>query len=255
MAGLSYWTGLVSVVLLAGCGGAAKSPLGDGTTPDSGGAPTPDASVPSGSDDSGVVTPPPSDDAGQPPSDDSGGGSAPRNATCTPLSEQTGTAVNTTHGRLDGTLVYVLPVGGSSKCNGDSSHVHLQIEVSGSVYDVAVDVGQTGDEVGMYQENLAVPGGAWAEGWHSADSLTYSSIGVTSSELPTSTPATIASQVESLLASTTKISIFCEGYTPGDNGCHDVHYEDGNGKDGAIILDPTAATSPVLFFRFSADSF
>jgi hypothetical protein len=34
-----------------------------------------------------------------------------------------------------------------------------------------------------------------------------------------------------------------------------VHYESGNGKDGAIILDPTAATSPILFFRFSSDSF
>ena len=33
-----------------------------------------------------------------------------------------------------------------------------------------------------------------------------------------------------------KIAVFCTGYSEG-NGCHDVHYENGNGKDGAIVLD------------------
>ena len=107
----------------------------------------------------------------------------------------------------------------------------------------------------MFQETMAVPGGAWAEGWHGTDTLTYSSIGVSSSSLPLASPTTIASQVEAALQNTSKISVFCVGYTPGDNGCHDVHFEHGGGDDGAIVLDPTAATSPVLFFRFSADSF
>jgi len=70
----------------------------------------------------------------------------------------------------------------------------------------------------------------------------------------TMAPNAMASQVESLLATTSKISIFCTGYST-DNGCHDVHYENGSGKDGAIVLDPTAAMSPVLFFRFTTDSF
>jgi hypothetical protein len=48
--------------------------------------------------------------------------------------------------------------------------------------------------------------------------------------------------------------VFCTSYTHG-NGCHDVHYQNGSGQDGAIVLDPTAATSPILFFRFAADSF
>jgi hypothetical protein len=163
--------------------------------------------------------------------------------------------VNTNHGRLDGTLVYVLPVDGSSSCNGDSSHVHLQIEVAGNVYDVAVDVGKSGDEVGWYQQTMSVPGGGWSEGWHGSDDLGYSSLGLTSSQFATLDPSSMASEIETLLADTSQISIFCTGYTPGDNGCHDVHYQDGKSQDGAIVLDPMASTSPVVFFRFTDETF
>ncbi len=215
--------------------------------------------------DGGGGGPSPADDAGPSsnPVTDATTGAAPdatsgppvRNGTCTPLSQQTGTAADTTHGRLDGTLVYVLPIDGSSACNGDSAHVHLQIEVSGSIYDVAVDVGKSGDEVAWYQQTIAAPGGPWAEGWHGSDSLGYSSIGLTSSAFATLAPAAMGAEVESLLSNTSKISIYCTGYTPGDNGCHDVHYQNGSSQDGAIVIDPTAATPTLLFFRFASDSF
>jgi hypothetical protein len=216
--------------------------------------PAQDAAAPPNSSDDGGGSPS-QPDAALPSGPDAGSGPPSRNSTCTPLSQQTGTAVNTTHGRLDGTLVYVLPIDGASTCNGDSAHVHLQIEVSGFVYDVAVDIGKSGDEVGWYEETMAVPGGAWAEGWHGSDSLGYSSLSLTSSEFATLDPTTMGSEVATLLANTSVISIFCTGYSPGDNGCHDVHYEDGTSQDGAIVLDPTAATSPVVFFRFTDQSF
>jgi hypothetical protein len=227
----------VAVGLLSGCGGSTESPA------DAGG---PDASQEAASSDAGP--------SGQDASPDVAVEAASRNSACTPLSQQTGTVIDTDHGRLDGTLVYVLPLGGSMACNGDESHVHLQIEVSGLVYDVAVDVGATGDEVGTYEETLAVPGGAWAEGWHGTDSLSYLSLGVKASQMPIASPSDVATQVESILQSTSQISIFCTGYTQ-DNGCHDVHYENGNGEDGAIVLEPTAAMSPILFFRFQDQTF
>jgi hypothetical protein len=182
-------------------------------------------------------------------------GAVMRNAECTSTSDQTGTAVSTSHGRLDGTLVYVVGVGQGKQCNGDDSHVHLQIEVSGSVYDVAVDIGTApNDLAGIYEESMAVPGGAWAEGWHGSDTLAYPSLNIHSSSFTTMQPDALGSDVETLLASTSKISIFCTGYSQG-NGCHDVHYENGDGKDGAIVLNPTLATSQVLFFRFASQSF
>jgi hypothetical protein len=247
----------------SGADAAASTSSGPGQGPPSsvGGAPN-DASAPPTSTPGDAAPPPPphpGSDAGSSPPPDAGAspgsGPPPRNGSCTPLSQQNGTAVDTNHGRLDGTLVYVLPIDGSSSCNGDSAHVHLQVEVSGSVYDVAVDIGKSGDEVGWYQQDMAVPGGAWSEGWHGADSLGYSSLGLGSGAFTMLAPSSMGSEVESLLASTSKISVFCTGYTPGDNGCHDVHYQDGTSQDGAIVLDPTAATSPVVFFRFVNQSF
>jgi hypothetical protein len=195
-------------------------------------------------------------DAGSTPTGADAGESPPtRNNTCTPLSQQTGTAVNTNHGRMDGTLVYILPIDGSSSCNGDGSHVHLQVAMGGDVYDVAVDIGKSGDEVGWYQQTAAMPGGAWAEGWHGSDALGYSSLGLSSSQFMTLDPNSMASEVESLLANTSQISIYCTGYTPGDNGCHDVHYQDGTSQDGAIVLNPMSPTSQIVFFHFTGQSF
>jgi hypothetical protein len=257
-----------------GAADASSAPNGDGSPgdgsgsgPSSDGAPDADASPGPivGSNEDAGTTPDsnpgdgsgsmPSAEAGSTNGDDGSSGAPQRNAMCTPLSAQTGTAVNTNHGRLDGTLVYVLPIDGSSACNGDGAHVHLQIEVSGSVYDVAVDIGKSGDEVGWYQQVLPVPGGTWSEGWHGSDDLGYSSLGLSSSEFATLAPMDMGNEVEALLANTSKISVFCTGYTPGDNGCHDVHYQDGTSQDGAIVLDPTSTMSPTLFLRFTNQSF
>jgi hypothetical protein len=233
---------------MAACGGSTTRAS---SSVDAGSPPTIDAHFSTSSDAvkdaarAADVSSPPGIDASSDP---------PRNMSCTPTSSQNGTAVDSDYGRLDGTLVYVVDVGQGQQCNGDDSHVHLQIEVSGSVYDVAVDIGTApNDEVGILQQTMAVPGGTWQEGWHGSDALSYASLGLASASFMTTAPDTLGTQVEGLLASTTKVSIFCKGYKQG-NGCHDVHYENGY-NDGAIFLDPTAVMSPVLFFRFTDQSF
>jgi hypothetical protein len=179
-------------------------------------------------------------------------GPATRTSSCTPLSAQNGTAINTNYGRLDGTLSYVLPQGGPSSCNGDDSHVHLQVEVSGNVYDVAVDIGSSPDDVALYQEDLPLPGGPWAEGWHGTDTLTYSALGIHSGQFTAADPAALSAMLVTELAQANHISIFGMGYNT-DNGCHDVHYE--KGSDGALFLDPLSPQAHGLFFRFKQDSF
>ena len=149
----------------------------------------------------------------------------------------------------------MLPINGQHSCNGDSSHVHLQIEVSGAVYDVAVDIGMSSGEAGWYEQAMAMPGGAWSEGWHGSDSLGYDRLGVHSSVFTTLAPNALGSEVESLLANTSEISVFCTGYMPDNNGCHDVHFRDGNSSDGAIVLDPLSPTPHILFLRFATQTF
>jgi hypothetical protein len=181
-------------------------------------------------------------------------GTPQRTASCTPLSEQTGTAIDTSFGRLDGTLVYIVEKGGPKECNGDDSHVHLQVKANGDVYDVALDIGTTGDEVSELDESIALPDGAWSEGWHGSDTLTYTALGIHSGQFTASSPDALSASIDAALAGVNHVSIFGTGYDT-DNGCHDVHYHGGNGGDGALFIEPLSPTAHGMFFRFATDSF
>ena len=177
-----------------------------------------------------------------------GGDGTPTRQQCT---GNFGSGLSATHGRLDGYLVSIVAPGGSKTCNGDSSHVHLQVMMKGAIYDVAVDTGSSGDDIYYLAKNIAIPDGAWSEGWHTSDSLSYKTLGITSSELTKMSPSAAPTAVEGELASANHISVFGTGYNA--NGLHLIHYN--GGKDGAIVIEPQAATSRVLLFRFSEDSF
>lgn len=212
-----------------------------------------------------VVTSPPADDAGvvdasandAAPPIDSGvdDGTPSTTAACTPLSKQTGTIVTSVFGRLDGTLAYVVPRGGSAACNGDDSHVHLQILVLGNVYDVAVDIGKFAGDVLEYEAEMPLPDGAWSEGWHGTDSLAYpTQLGLHANQFTPQDPATLGAALLTALAGKNHISIFGSGY-PTANGCHDVHYRGTGPEDGAIFIDPLSPNAHGFFFRFSTQSF
>jgi hypothetical protein len=191
---------------------------------------------------------------GSPESSGESDGTPSYTAACTLLADETGTAIDTVHGRLDGYLSFVVPIGGSDKCNGDSSHVHLQIRVDGTIYDVAVDTGKFDGDVNLYEADMPLPDGAWSEGWHGDDGLTYTSLGIHSDQFTPEDPATLGQKLATELAGVNHVSIFGTGYPQG-NGCHDVHYHDGNGQDGALVIEPLSPTPHILFFRFSTDTF
>jgi hypothetical protein len=217
---VSAWLALLAIA----CGGnGSKSQTGADAGDDSG-APGDDGSIA----DAG--------DASDAESGDSGGGddgTPSYTPACTPLSQQTGTAINTFHGRLDGYLSFVVPVGGSHSCNGDSSHLHMQVL--------------------LYEMDEAIPDGAWSEGWHGNDSLDYHALGLVAAQFTPEDPATLGQKLQTELAGVNHVSVFGENYTQG-NGCHQVHYV-GGGNDGAIVVHPLAAKAHVLFFRFSTQSF
>ena len=171
---------------------------------------------------------------------------------CTPLSQQKGTALNSFHGRLDGYLAYVVPKGGPSSCNGDQSHVHLQIRMNGNIYDVAVDIGTFTGDSNLYEADMPLPQGPWAEGWHNVG-LSYPQLGLHSTQFTAEDPTTLAQKIQSELASANHVSVFGDSYTT-NNGCHDVHYENGT-EDGALVINPLSPSAHILFFRFSTQSF
>jgi hypothetical protein len=156
-----------------------------------------------------------------------------------------GSGLSATFGRMDGFLVSVLPPGGSRTCNGDARHVHLQVMIQGSVYDVAVNT-----DTLEATRDLQLPGGPWSEGWNTSIGFDYTQVGLHSSDF--TTPSDAAGAIESFVATANHVTIFATGYGP--TGAHDVHRHPATG-DGAIIIDPLSSTPHGLFFRFSTDSF
>jgi hypothetical protein len=173
-------------------------------------------------------------------------------SSCTPLTAQTGTLIDTKHGRLDGYLSYIVPKDGPSSCNGDDSHVHLQVRMKGDIYDVAVDIGMFTGDANLYEADMPLPQGAWSEGWHDVG-LSYTQLGIHSTQFTAEDPTTLGQKIQSELAGVNHVSIFGDSYTT-DNGCHDVHYENGT-ADGALVIDPLSPTAHILFFRFSTQTF
>ena len=174
-------------------------------------------------------------DAANDPAD----GTPVRNACTSAL----GNALSTFHGRLDGTLVSIVPPS-QHTCNGDSTHVHLQVQMSGAVYDVAVNV--DGLEADLPH---AMVDGAWTEGWHTTDNLDYpTTLGIHSTIFKTTSATALMAALENV----NHISVYATGYGP--TGAHLVHRQSNN-RDGAIVADPLGATPHYFVFRFSTDAF
>ncbi len=159
-----------------------------------------------------------------------------------------GDELTATHGRMDGILVAIVPPGGPFECNGDARHLHLQVQVRGAVYDVAVNLNV------LYAElDAELPDGPWSEGWHAGLPLDYPrSLGLSSDAFVATTPGALAQKLEAELAGVRRISVFATAYGPA--GAHDVHPK-GASNDGAIALRPLSRLAHILAFRFSTDAF
>ena len=169
-----------------------------------------------------------------------------------PCTSQFGTAMTPAFGRLDGFLVAIVPPG-SGNCQGDSSHVHLQVKMNGAIYDLAVNVGSGSmQDVQSTTRDIQMPGIPWSEGWHPNVTDDYASLGVHSADLPPAPPAQLTSEITSDLASANHISVFATGYGPG--GGHLVHHN-GSGHDGMIVTMPLANMAHVRLFSFSSQTF
>jgi len=228
---------VLAAVIVAACGGKADQAAGDDAGGEVESGAVEDASPETGSEAEAAT---------------STDGTPTYTSTCTPLTDQVGTALNSKHGRLDGYLAYVLPQGGAASCNGDDSHVHLQVRMKGDIYDVAVDIGTFTGDSNLYEADMPLPEGAWSEGWHNVG-LSYTQLGLHSSQFTPEDPTTLGQKIQSELANANHISIFGDSYPQG-NGCHDVHYENGT-EDGALVIDPLSPSAHIMFFRFSTQSF
>jgi hypothetical protein len=217
------------------------SPCGGGTPVDAGvadaGAPSPDART--------------SPDAGVPPDAGTGDGTPTRR----PCTNNFGSAMNTTFGRLDGFLVTILNPGQGTSCSGDAHHVHLQVQTNGAIYNIAVNVDSSSGnpDVDFLSLDAPLKGAPWTEGWHPSQQLDYpSNLGVHSGNFSETTPTQLTSLVDSALANANHISIFTTGFD--STGGHLIH-RNGSSHDGAIVIKPLSANPQYLLFHFTNQTF
>ncbi len=171
----------------------------------------------------------------------------PTRQACT---DRLGTALTSVHGRLDGYLVAIVPTT-TRTCNGDATHVHLQVRTNGAIYDVAVNVSDPAN-VDYLARDLPMPDGPWQEGWHPGQGglFDYVALGLHSPDFTPMPEAQLTAALATELATANHVSVFMTGYGP--DGGHLVHRN--RGADGAIVLRPLGAAR-ALMFRFSTNTF
>jgi len=168
-----------------------------------------------------------------------------------------GSALTDAFGRLDGTVLAVIPPGYQGCAQPNSTHTVVQVMVAGAAYRMVVNVLSTSNQphvfLGEVDEPLAGP--AFGEGWHPGTQLDYvTTLGVTKAQFSEADETTAAARVYDMIELDQPISVFATSSGPPQaDSAHLIHRNAPN-ADGAIVLTP--ATSPhYLLTAFDDQSF
>ena len=166
-----------------------------------------------------------------------------------------GDALTNAFGRLDGTVLAVVPPADDACALINGTHVVIQVVEGGVAYRMVLDVlSDSGDpNVFFYEENAALVAGAWSEGWHAGVALDYSgTLGLHSGVFTSMTEAALVDKVTSEITLGSHISVFATSAGEA-NSAHLIHRNLTN-QDGAIVINPETAPH-YLLFRFSEQTF
>jgi hypothetical protein len=151
-------------------------------------------------------------------------------------------------GRVDGTLLAVIPPNYQGCAQPNSTHAVVQVMVDGAAYRMVVNVLSTSNEPRVYlgETDAALAGGAWAEGWHVGYQLDYvTTLGVAKSQFTLSDEAAATARVYNLELDQ-HISVFAtSGGPPQADSAHLIHRNATN-ADGAIVINPETAPHYLL---------
>ncbi len=238
---------------LCGCGGSVGESAGQ---PDSGSlvelvdgasdatsrpdAPTTDTSVDASVDTRVDTLPAPSDVGG------------PLRLPCLGRKQLAADLPKNVDGALEGELVSIVPPGTGGACPNDADHLHLQIQVGTSRYDVAITVNDTTTAAPMaiFAKDLA-PASA-PQGWSSARFDYVTDLGVHASDFTPFAKAELVARWLVELKDATHVSVHGLSYTDG-TGLHDVH-RNGGGHDGVVLVHLGSADHAIAQ-RFSTSAF
>ncbi|MGO8994290.1 MAG: hypothetical protein ACLQVI_13255 [Polyangiaceae bacterium] len=170
-----------------------------------------------------------------------------------------GSALTNSFGRVDGTIVAVIPPDDQACADPNSTHLIVEVLMQGAVYRMVVDV--LSDEVSdsgsydvfFYEMDAPLADGAWSDGWHTGIDFDYvSTLAIHSTPFVAMSQADVVAKITSELTLGAHVSFFATSDDEPDSA-HLVHRNTTN-QDGAIVVSPETAPH-YLLIRFSEDSF
>ncbi len=159
------------------------------------------------------------------------------------------------YGRLDGTVLAVVAPSDRQCPTFNNDHIVLEVKAKGNVYRMVVNVLSTQGPPDVYYTTTphALPAPAFAEGWHTGVTLDY--VTDLSMHVANFTPVAFEALVKKVVDAIPldgKVSVYSS--TSGGSSSHLVH-RNGNGNDGAIVLDADGASPTFMLFHFDEQQF
>lgn len=167
-----------------------------------------------------------------------------------------GSALTPGFGRIDGTILAVVPPDDQACALPNSTHLVVQLTMGGQAYRLVVDVLSNQGSPDVWFDELDAPlaGGAWADGWHVPSQLDYvTDLHVASTAFTEMMEADLVAKITSELELGAKVSIFATAGTTEPNSAHLIHRNATN-ADGAIVIAPDTAPH-YLLLRFGEQTF
>ena len=168
-----------------------------------------------------------------------------------------GSSLTAAFGRLDGTVLAVVPPGDNACAMPNSTHVVIQVTWAGEVYRMVLDVLSSVGNPDVFFSEIDAPlaAGPWAEGWHPGVVLDYvSTLGVHALSFTEMKEADLVQKVTSEIDLGSHVSIFATAGAGVTSSAHLIH-RNATDADGAIVVRPESAMPHYLLFRFAEQTF
>ena len=161
------------------------------------------------------------------------------------------------YGRLDGTVLAIVPPGHPTCAMQNGTHVVLQVTMKGAAYRMVVNVESEVLGVDPKVRFLAIdkplPPPAWSEGWHAGVALDYpTTLDVHVAAFAPVAKDDLVKTITDAIALGAKVSVYST--TTGGASSHKIH-RNGASDDGAIVLAPDTANPHFLLFHFDQQTF
>jgi hypothetical protein len=193
------------------------------------------------------------DDAGV----DAGLSAEPKDAHC---AQVFGDALTPAFGRVDGTVVAVVPPADPGCALPNSDHLVVQVAFDGGVYRMVINVQSSfGDpRIQLKTVHAPLPAPAFAEGWHTSVSLDYPTQFGLHSDLDAGWEPVDLNEATRRISALIEIGARLSTYSTAGAGyadsTHLVH-RNGGGHDGAVVVNPTSPSPTWLLFHFANQIF